>query len=223
MRALMAMVILAIPMAVQAADLGGPRSQRPATYDPFSPIVAPKDYNWTGAYIGLGVGPQIDDTSVSFGKNSINGISSHGIDAGARIGYDYQFTGGAALIGVLAGYNLGKAKFTAPGMEATLEPTYYIGGRAGLVVANNATLLYAGYVYRQADLKIDVTKTDDHLNGHGPIAGIETLLTQYVTAGLEYGYTMYGNHEVAKGVSVEPDGHSVMARVNFRTGPLFSK
>lgn len=189
--------------------------------DPFGPsfkdeFAAPEAKNtWTGVYLGAGIGYQVNNTEIENGINPIidawlngtlNDDSSNGWKYGIRAGFDWQVGESPFVLGVLGGYDWNEHNFDA----------WYLGARAGVVVIDNA-LVYAGYAYGQGDY--ETAFSDNTLDMHTLLTGVELRLTKSLSAGLEYNYTMYEDISLFNSnVSADTDTHAVTLRLNWRPG-----
>lgn len=227
---------LGLLMASQAMAEGLPRrTQSPS--QKFDPIVPREEgYSWTGLYFGVDGGYQIGANQLDYSTGgasvaNIDGLSTDWFIFGGRLGYDFQIPKSVLVLGVFGGYSKGEAEFGArfgPNIiNATIDPNWYVGVRAGYVL-RNTSLLYVGYVYQLADL--DVTGTTlipihKDLKGHGLVVGLENPISQFVTLGIEASYTRYDDVTVwTSGVNrldLDADNLAVKGRVTFRTGQLF--
>lgn len=190
---------------VSAADLFGNSSKdAPATAS-----------DWTGFYIGGGVGYSATDTEVSVSGVSFDGISADGITGTARIGYDRQM--GDIVLGVFAEGSLSDSnvEVSSGGDSLGVDLDYSYGGgvRAGFL--RNATLIYALAGYKVQHLEGDGFEFDDELGGWFGGLGIETKVTDRVTLGLEGTYTAFEEEDFGTGINFEPSTLEVFARARF--------
>ena len=186
---------------------------------PDIPGVTTAKGGWTGTYVGVGGGYQVSDTEVSVPSLSlIDGLSGRGWTGDARIGFDWQPSASMPLVfGILGGYSLGSVKTEAfnGAASATLDATWYVGGRLGVALPTN-TLIYGGAAWQQAKGELggvfSGSATDE---GIMYIAGIEQKVAPHVTLGAEYSLSQY---QFAAGpLAIEPDVHAFKVRRNFRT------
>ena len=186
-----------------------------------------KKAGWTGVYFSVGGGYQVADVSLSAYDDlaGINGLSGRGWAGDARLGFDWQLSGSPFVIGLLGGYNIGEAEFTAHagpfGVNATIEPTWYIGGRAG--VAFGKSLAYVGYAWQEAEaagsisfMGTPVASGSTTVNGQVLLVGLETVLAPQLTLGAEYSLARYESIGIGDHVSVDPDVHAFKLRLNWR-------
>lgn len=234
---LTALLVAGSTLGGQAADLGSPRwpglvtSTKDAQQTPL--------YNYTGLYISGEAGYQVGTNELTLHQGgpplfNVDGVSTRGPVYGARGGFDYQPVNVPFVFGVLAGYSGGDADFTltlGPNtLKATITPEWHAGLRAGFVLPNKS-LLYGGYVWQEGELNITVPggapsiKVD--LQGHGPIAGLEVPLNQYMAVAFEYKYIMYDKENLLPAAAaptqldLDADVHTVQGRFILKTGALF--
>lgn len=160
---------------------------------------APAPFNWTGLYVGGGLGVGLAGRE---GSNEVSEYPYQIIDpaffdqnlAGdLRVGYDWQLTNTPLVLGALAGY-----EFDFGG--DVLDGTWYLGGRLGLAFATR-TLPYVGVAWQP--------EFDDKIRY---MVGIEQAVLPAASLGLEYGYTDLGGGF---------DTHDFKIRINFRPAGLF--
>jgi opacity protein-like surface antigen len=236
----MAGIVLAAMLSTPtlAADKGGPDQYPPWSESDTKAL-------WTSFYFGVGAGGQwaLSDLSAELDGvgtlGSINSLGHSGFLYDARAGFDWRFSGTPIVLGAFAGYSGGDTDFNVniggtEVLNASLTPTWNVGARVGLVMANN-NLLYAGYKYQMAEFNVGfptapalcsttpgLTCSQD-LAGHGIIAGVEFKLAPQLTLGVEYSYTEFETANVftsgpppAFNVNVDTDYHAVMGRLNWR-------
>ena len=172
---------------------------------------------------------------------------------GVRGGFDFQPSGSPFVIGILGGYGWGSvggsfdyaiADFAGidnvKGASFSIEPTWHVGGRVGLVLMSK-TLVYVGGAWAQAEASGAVTvsgsltaptklASTQTVDGYMILAGLETIIAPQWTLGAEYSYARYdtvnfvGDVMPAPGttdgarhnLSVEPDVHAFKVRLNWR-------
>jgi len=209
MRARLITAAAALLLFTAGAQASGPYTQRAPQEQPFS---------WSGIYIGVGAGYAIGDTKLSFGGASIEGASSRGFEGDGRIGLDYHMTGTPIVLGVFGCYNVGETEFKVNGgggFNATITPTWCIGGRAGLAMANKS-LLYVGYAYSKADFDTSAGGLGvGELTGNSGLVGLETYLAPQLTIAGEYTFTRYDGIDIGA-VHLDPDVHAFKLRLNWR-------
>lgn len=166
---------------------------------------SPVDYSWSGIYIGgyVGAGAQVTHTeiAVSIAEFDIDGHGDDGFLAGALLGYNWQVSD-RFVIGL-------QGDIAFPDMDVTLllgdfGPDFIASAslRAGLLVTSD-TLLYAigGYSYGEFDIEPEAGDGIDNeaFDGFHVGAGMETRLTDRLTARIEYRYTAFGKEEPVDG------------------------
>jgi outer membrane immunogenic protein len=197
-------VVVATAVCVQsasAADLGGAPSRRPI-YD--GPGTYGPSFTWTGLYIGAHVGYGWSDVDWQFSATPGTSTSHSGSGglAGGQIGYNIQT--GSFVFGAEAdlssswmdgGTSCPNAGFNC---DHSFNWLASVRGRAGIAINNNRTLLYAtaggawaNVDYSAKDAVTGATFGTGFSNTHfGWVAGggIEHMLTQNITARIEYLY-----------------------------------
>lgn len=174
---------------------------------------------WTGPYVGLGVGILSSLAAVEGeGGPLIDSVGAWGWVGDVKVGYDYRLPNTPFVIGLFGGWSLGSAKITGLGEQASITPTWNVGGRAGLV-SWNSSLIYVGYKYNQADVDLSFAEGPGTIGGHSVIGGIEMPVSKGVTLGLEYSGTQWDDFHVGP-VRVEPMDHRILLRANLRFGGL---
>ena len=188
--------------------------------------LAPPERGWPGFYLGgyLGGGAAVTRvTSPLLPGASFDGLGGEGIHGGLFAGYNYQFS--PSLVAGLQGeFGLTDIstdlKVPSVPLTASLRPDYTLGisGRLGWL-ANSDTLLYVigGYTHAWTKGKINLAglafSRKQGFDGFHVGAGMETRLTETITARVEYRFTQYGK-EALKGtgglVSVAPSSHKGM-------------
>jgi outer membrane immunogenic protein len=213
----LAALVIAAGYFISSANADGPT--KAGSILPEIPGVTTAKGGWTGGYVGVGGGYQVSDTEVSVpGISIIDGLSGRGWTGDARVGFDWQPSASMPLVfGILGGYNLGGVKTEAFNgvASATLDATWYVGGRIGVALPTN-TLIYGGAAWQQAKGELggvfSGSATDE---GIMYIAGIEQKVAPHVTLGAEYSLSQY---QFAAGpLAIEPDVHAFKVRLNFRT------
>jgi outer membrane immunogenic protein len=179
--------------------------------------------NWTGFYLGAGVGA----SSISVGNTHrlvgaatpylTSSSGGRGVLGTAMLGYDHRL-GSSVVAGLFADYDFGKGSeadltdLTTGGvarlMTYSLARSWSLGVRLG-VLATPSSLVYltggtTGANARQLDLTaVDGASIDRHYPGHklrgGFVgAGLETSLGQNVALRLEYRYADFGEKSLQR-------------------------
>lgn len=205
MKALIALLLLTT--VASAADLRTPVLTK-------APVVSTALPTWTGFYLGgnVGYGADTTNSTVTAGTTVIDlGAVPRGPIAGGEIGYDFQPYGNLVL-GLRADIDF--ANMRASGNVGTLSLnnlTNYIGDadlRLGYAGFGNHVLLYldGGLAYggRQPNLTVGSLQAaaNDTSVGWNLGGGIETRLTQYVSAFGELDYYDLGGKSLQAGTLV---------------------
>lgn len=197
-RSLLAAVVASATLATaaSAADLGsGP--YRGGRDEPYA-----RPFSWTGLYIGANVGYGWTDTDWSFTGSSLLGNRGGGGLLGAQLGYNWQ--AGRTVFGiegdVATSWIDGTSSCPNPAFNCSHDLTWTasLRGRLGFTVNDNRTLLYGTAGVAWADTKwstrdaatgaafgSDFSTTQ---TGYVVGAGIEHMLTQNLSARVEYLY-----------------------------------
>jgi outer membrane immunogenic protein len=223
-----AVSLVAIASAARAADPAMPE-----------PVVA--GYNWSGLYVGAGVGVgavvhglelEIEDTSLI----DFNGLGGEGVFGELSIGYDYMVSP-RFLIGAFADAhygNIGPELNGSPLIDADLTNVYGfdVGARLGYVL-NPTTLGYVlgGYAWQHFELDGDLFGSsfgfEEDRDGFVAGVGMETVITGGWTLKGEYRYSYYGNDTVLSiplgdittfDLNVAPSTHTFTVGANYRFG-----
>jgi outer membrane immunogenic protein len=182
---------------VFAADLGPYRS--PARQSSLPPVEYSQPFSWSGLYMGVQLGYVGGNTEAqsgtSAGFNQAYDYKSSGWLGGGHAGYNFQ--SGNLVYGLEAdleksgqdgnGYStLGLSHSTALNWQGSLR------GRLGL--AFDRTLVYGTAGWAFGDVKIDrgAYNYSDVRNGWTAGVGIEHMLTNNLSARIEYRYTDFG-------------------------------
>ena len=203
--ALLAGGFMATPAAAQAAKKAEPQ--------------AGQQRNYTGCYLGLHAGGSIASTELGIGgPASVDGLASSGPVGGVHGGCDLQVH--RFLVGVNATYNFSKVEFdVSPGIfSASIDQSWSVGGRVGMVVAGVLLYVPAGYV--QADMEWSAGISAPDLKGWYVGGGFELPLTDIITVGAEYRFNDYRSVSIG-GLNLDTDEHSLVARLTVRTPDLF--
>lgn len=188
-------------------------------------------YNWTGFYVGagLGAGAVVHDLSVPpLGGLGFNGIGGEGIFAEAMVGYDHEFANGFVAGVMLDGRYSGIATtidtgpILGPGsVNVDMDYGFDILARAGYKFTG-ATLGYllAGYSWQHFDINATGAGTliDWDASGLTVGAGLDAAVSDRVTLGLEYRYSHFEGEDFGTGglINIDPSAHTVRATMKFK-------
>ena len=177
--------------------------------------------SWTGLYVGgfVGGGAVVNELDVLGGLVNFDGVGGEGAVVGGFVGANYQL-GSNFVIGaqVELGVQDLETKIEVPVAAAELEakPDFNLGVSARIgYLADVDTLIYliGGYSYAEYETEISIgganATFDENYDGFHVGGGIETRLTESLTARVEYRYTEYGDEDWGTGglVDVEPSTH----------------
>ncbi|RWP38890.1 outer membrane beta-barrel protein [Mesorhizobium sp.] len=216
-----AVSVLALGSASQAADA-------------LVPVVETSAFNWSGIYVGFGVGAgaNVHELSSDFLPGfSLNGIGGEGVYGELTVGYDYMVSP-RFLIGGLLDARIGNIETTldVAGLEASVRETYGFdaGLRAGYLFTPN-TLGYVLGGYSWQKYKLDTNAGFDldwDQSGYFVGAGVETAINSNWTIKTEYRYTRFGTNDDLLSEFGAPDGalnidtsrHTFQVGANYRFG-----
>ncbi len=195
--------------------------------------------SWTGLYAGgwFGAGAIVHDISIPpAGPGNFNGIGGEGVLGGGMVGFNYQISP-EFVVGIQGdvGFSDLETKLSIPGLiTAKARPGFIasISGRAGWLSSPD-TLLYVLGGYSYADYKLSGTlglagvaapvsfSAKEKFDGFHVGAGIETRLTDNISARVEYRYTEYGGEDWGTGfLDVEPSSHTGTIGIAWNFGNL---
>ncbi|MGD0026421.1 MAG: outer membrane protein [Xanthobacteraceae bacterium] len=190
-----------------------------------SPPLAPAPFSWTGLYIGLNAGYASATVANTVSGGGLDGSGSVAIPAGiggAQIGYNYQI--GPMVLGFEADFDGTMATKSSPtiatagGTTSGTDQIPWIGTLRGRVgVAFDRFLLYAtaGGAATQlvSTVNVGAIGSASTTFAHGAWTaggGLETAITNDLSARVEYLYVDTGNINVAE---VGPPFASVTGRI----------
>lgn len=166
-------------------------------------------YSWSGIYVGayVGAGATVARTEAGadFGEiggfdADFRGIGGEGILGGGLIGFNWQVSD-RFVLGLQGdiGWTDLEAKLELGGFEVTAGPDFIANAslRAGYLVTMD-TLLYVIGGYSYSEYKLDLDGGDDFdqdYDGYHVGAGMETRLSDRLTARIEYRYTKFGGED----------------------------
>ncbi|MER8825635.1 outer membrane beta-barrel protein [Mesorhizobium sp. M0938] len=201
--------------------------------DAVVPVVETSGFNWSGIYVGFGVGAgaNVHELSSDFLPGfSLNGIGGEGVYGELTVGYDYMVSP-RFLIGGLLDAHIGNIETTldVAGLDASIRETY--GFDAGLRVGYLFTPNTLGYVlggYSWQKYKLDTNAGFDFdwdQSGYFVGAGVETAINSNWTIKSEYRYTRFGTQNILSEFDI-PDGvldtdtsrHTFQVAANYRFG-----
>ena len=207
--------------------------------------------NWTGFHFGAGAGygmvdheleadisingfggigpvPPLDGVGINIGYDGIGGVGALGT---VEVGYDYQLNSDF-LVGLQADFtrsnistNIDLDANGSYSLEAT--DTFSVLARGGRVI-DDSTLLYIIGGWTRTTMNADGSGTvgtsyDFKLTGLTFGSGVETALSDNLTAKLEYRYTQYKDIGVASvpgilDVSAKSDVQTIRAVLSYHMG-----
>jgi outer membrane immunogenic protein len=159
-------------------------------------------WNWTGFYVGVGIGGGALDLN-----NAGDELDGDGIFGTVALGYDRQF-GPGLVAGVFADYDF--SDISAEGFDHNYS--WSIGGRLGGLITPR-TLLYGTAGYTQAEFE-DAANDAETFDGYFVGAGIEHMLRENWTLKLEYRYSDYEADDVV----ADAELHTARVVLSYKFG-----
>ncbi|SEP80217.1 outer membrane immunogenic protein [Faunimonas pinastri] len=205
-----ALSVAAVPAF--AADFGNYQAAPAPAYS-----AAPAMRDWSGLEIGALLGYSFGNSDMHpRGRSSIHNDGASGVDGGVYAGYNIQqnnFVAGVEGDIVGSGAHGRDAGFKAEqNWEATLR------GKVGYSL--NQFLLYGTGGAALGNLKVAHDGTDDDHTAWGWTAGVggEAMLTNRITARVEYRYTDYENKnfDIAPRTKADLSNNSIRAGVGYK-------
>lgn len=177
---------------------------------------------FNGPYIGAEAGWQQDKLRSSLTTGGSTFSATDKVDSfayGAQLGYDFKVSP-SFVIGAEAMVGGDSGKIRVDGTTADAGRTLGLSARAGFL-ATPETLVYAkgGWVNGRFTFDDGVNSASQNRDGWTLGGGVERMLTQNVSARVEYRYSDFKSFQEnlgADSLSAGFDRHQVMAGVNFR-------
>jgi outer membrane immunogenic protein len=196
-------------------------------------------YNWSGFYIGVGVGAGANVAELStliLPGLSLDGIGGEGVFGELTVGYDY-LVAPRFLVGALADvhYSNIETRLEIPllgGLDATASDTYGfdVGLRAGyLFTPSTLGYVLGGYAWQKGEIEVSGLggggEIDSDRDGYFVGVGVETAIANNWTLKTEYRFTQFGDDNVLEDLGA-PDGfldsevssHTFRVGANYRFG-----
>lgn len=196
--------------AAQAADAVNEVPEAPVAYEQPAPVA-----NWSGAYLGGTV-------NYDWGRFSGGDRDADGFGGGLYGGYNWQ--SGQIVYGAEADVSYGDEKgsagnFNGDSLTGEQGVNGSIRGRVGYDL--NPFLVYGTAGVAATDTKVSNGSSDDDATAFGYTVGggVEALVTDNITARLEYRYSDYQDKDYSLDtgtVSRGFDDHSVKAGIGVK-------
>ena len=192
--AVISMLATGLPALAEAADIP---VGAPATGDPVG--ISPSDRDWSGIYLGVLLGYSFGESDLEPGPN----VDTDGFDGGVYAGYNYQFNNW--VTGVEADMVLSDVEGAGAGTKVKQDWSASIRVRAGYSL--ESFLLYGtgGLAASGNELSGGGSKDSETLLGWTVGAGIESMITDNVTARVEYRYSGYEDKVFSLGAPTGSD------------------
>jgi len=195
-------------MPASAADVGvaGPLPTPEA-------VAAEPQNDWSGFYLGALLGYSFGDAE----SDEADELEADGIEGGGYIGANWQYD--SFVVGIEADVLGSGLEGEADGLEVSQGINGSLRGRVG--IALDQFLLYgtAGGAATELQLEDALDGDEQALWGWTAGAGAEAMVTENVTARVEYRYTDYADETFTLGddeVENDLSTHTVRAGVGFK-------
>jgi outer membrane immunogenic protein len=190
-----------------------------------------KPANWTGFYIGGGLGYGALNAEINTPGFNLDGLSATGIVGNLQVGGDIQIPGSMLVLGARGGYEWQHVKFTvgpsSGAFSAQVDDGWYADGRVGLAMGTALPYVFAGYTKlgTSAGTPGHPVANMPELDGVRAGGGVEFRLPKVSTApvtptlAVEYTYIDFKNLSYGGGlVTINPTEQVGMLRLNLRFG-----
>ena len=219
-----------LPLALASTMLTGV-SAKAADIDP-APVVA-EAHDWRGSYFGIQGGGV-------FGSNAavsapivnpvafINGIDIDGVHGGIFGGYNFQ--SGNIVFGIDNDFSFTSSDAQiGPGASGDLRTLSSVRGRLGYAFDRVLPYVTGGLAYGNVRVRSAGIGSDSQFQlGWTAGAGVETAITDYVSARVQYTYSDLGSDgflpNAGGGANIDLGGiHTIRAGISIKTAPLWDK
>ena len=192
-----ALAAFAAGLCMSSASLAADAILDQAPEAPFPPQQT--NLLWSGAYVGAYGGYNWMNADLSPGQ--LNGI--HGLNGGAFLGYNYQLDNNF-VVGLEGMGGISGAEASNGGTRIEQEWDASLRARMGYAFENSMVYGLAGVAGTRATAT-DATQNDSQTHlGWIVGAGLETFITENITARVEYDFANYGAAEYDLGAT-NPD------------------
>ena len=218
-----------ISLALASTMLAGVSAQA-ADIDP-APVVE-EAHDWRGSYFGI-QGGGVFGSNVTASAPIVapvafaNGTDLDGVHGGIFGGYNFQ--SGNIVFGIDNDFSFTSADTTSGNAIADLRTLSSVRGRVGYAFDRVLPYVTGGLAYGNVRARSPGFGTDSQFQfGWTAGAGVETALTDYVSARVQYTYSDLGSDgflaDVLGGANVDLGGiHTIRAGVSIKTAPLWNK
>jgi len=179
-------------------------------------------YNWSGFYIGVGVGAGGNVAALNgLGlEGSIDGFGGEGVFGELTVGYDYMISP-RGLFGVLADVHYSGVETRIGPITASDTYGFDLGLRAGyLLTPSTLGYLVGGYAWQKGEIDFaGEGQLDSDRDGYFVGIGLETAVAGNWTLKTEYRFTQFGDDNIFEDAGA-PDGifNSEVSSHTFRVG-----
>ncbi|MEP1442927.1 MAG: outer membrane protein [Hyphomicrobiales bacterium] len=192
-----------------------------------APVVVDSTHDWRGAYFGIqGGGVFGSNAEATVQGTTFDGSDLEGVHGGVFGGYNFQ--SGNVVFGIDNDFSFTGAD-TDIGVSTTdLRTLSSVRARVGYAFDRVLPYVTGGLAYGNARFSAPLLGSDSQFQfGWTAGAGVETALTDYVSARVQYTYSDLGSDGFDTNigsVNVDLGGiHSIRAGVSIKTAPLWNK
>lgn len=184
-----------------------------------APAAAQDADRFDGPFVGVQLGWQQDRRSATAGvvPPTTTRVTGDGLAYGGQLGYDANI--GGAVLGVEGSITGRTGGNGSAALDFETGPTINVTARAGLLVSPKS-LLYARGGYSNARFSItNLVGNSESREGYTLGAGYELLLTDTISARVEYAYSNYGSDTlpgIGGAAVINYRRHGVTAGFNLR-------
>lgn len=205
-------VSAAVSVAALAAVAGSAAAADLPMYEPAPASVAPSmPSTWTGAQVGAQIGYGWGKSKNRPGADT----KPEGGLVGAYAGYNYQFDNSPVVIGADTDINYNNADDRRRGVRNDLNWSGATRGKVGYAFGNAMVYGAAGAAYGGLKVRQNGVADSKTSLGYTVGGGLETMLTENVTARAEYRYNDYGKEKV-NGTRTEMTENRVTGGVAYK-------
>ena len=231
-----------ISLALVSTMLAGVSAQA-ADIDPTPAPVVEEAHDWRGSYLGIqGGGVFGSDVTADVDANaapirgglnaiialtSTDGSDLDGVHGGIFGGYNFQ--SGNVVFGIDNDFSVTSADSTFGTATADLRTLSSVRGRIGFAFDRVLPYVTGGLAYGNVRASQPGAGSDSQFQfGWTAGAGVETALTDYISARVQYTYSDLGsdtfNSDVVGDVDIDLGGiHTIRAGISIKTAPLWNK
>lgn len=202
--------VVLLPVPAFAAD-----AIRAQPMEPVPVVVATPQTNWEGGYTGIYLGGGTNIFKNEFTEGS---IKNNSVKLGAYAGWNFQNDNFVYGVEGDAGYNIVKKKTDQTNAKSGFDGS--LRARLGYDMGVVMPYVTAGIAGRQVSFNEGVDSTKKFRVGWTAGVGAETMLTENISARLEYRFSDFGKKDVTFNNFVAPavklQSHDIRIGVGYK-------